>query len=202
MSISADQAVDAAIFLTIYRQAIHTLKYAHRNSVKLQFEITTMRSSKILPNALTESTTTRSSAEYCISQLDLQPARPHNEAVEQLEVHGAREGRTRLPIFAVKLPWLSYIFLKYLPNFINFKGNATDMLLYLKAQNAQLQNDILHWFLMKRATTYNFIMHYLSRSWLCLGMDYNSLNSKKARSNYAEIADKQNQIWKVRSVLL
>lgn len=36
MSISADQAVEAAIFLTLYRDAINTLQYRPSHSVNLQ----------------------------------------------------------------------------------------------------------------------------------------------------------------------
>lgn len=49
MSISPEQAVDAAIFLTIYRQAIDSLKYQNPHLGNLLRGIGTTRPSKTSP---------------------------------------------------------------------------------------------------------------------------------------------------------
>ena len=46
MSISAEQATEATIFLTLYREAIEALKFCHLNIDNPQSGIQTMNSSK------------------------------------------------------------------------------------------------------------------------------------------------------------
>lgn len=64
MSISPEQAVDAAIFLTIYRQAIDSLKYQHQHLGSQPRGTGTTRLSKASPSEYSGCTTARSSAEY------------------------------------------------------------------------------------------------------------------------------------------
>jgi hypothetical protein len=72
----------------------------------------------------------------------MQSWRPFSKARQCVEVYIIGARRACLPVFTVSLLSLSYAFLKYLPNFMNFKGTAHEMIPYLRAQNAQFANDI------------------------------------------------------------
>lgn len=64
MSIGAEQAVEAAIFLTIYRQAVDSLKYPRSHKGNRPSGTERTRPSRASPTACCGSTTAGSSAEY------------------------------------------------------------------------------------------------------------------------------------------
>jgi hypothetical protein len=81
---------------------------------------------------------TKSLGEYPLLYLDMQSPRSVSETPKHLETLVVGKGCKVLSILPVLLPTYSYIFLKYLPKFTHLTGTGTDMLLYLRAQNAQL----------------------------------------------------------------
>ena len=83
-----------------------------------------------------------------------------------------------IPIFTVQMLLKSYVFLKYMPNFLTFTGGSQELIRYMKDQNNILDRDIRSWSLIFNSPLELFYLEYHSLQ--CLNLCSRKSSQKKA----------------------